>query len=334
MQTFYKNNIKDAMSSSKILLIGVGGIGCEILKYLTKHNPSKLHIVDMDIIELTNLNRQFYFKKQHIGHFKAETAYKILKKESPSLKINFSNKNIFCKEFDINFFKGFNLVIMALDNEEARSYVNKICYKAKVGIFEGGSTGFSGQSYVILPDLSRCYDCVSKPKKKSFAVCTIRTLPSKIEHCLVWGKNVFNNLGGEKGEFNICERFLDMKKKIYEGKILEEKNLEGKINNLEKNVKVKFDVKKNDLEKNKKEKFDKEKNDNKRLAFFILKNIVYDPIFKTKEGNEEKFGKVFLVSLNILKKISNEEKIEETEYIIIIKDLYNLLKKYFGRMKN
>lgn len=57
-----------------ILLIGVGGIGCEVLKVITKYDFKSLHILDLDTIEVSNLNRQFLFRKEHRGHYKAHVA--------------------------------------------------------------------------------------------------------------------------------------------------------------------------------------------------------------------------------------------------------------------
>lgn len=62
------------LKESKILLIGVGGIGCEILKILSKFSFQELHILDLDTIEVSNLNRQFLFKKHHKGQYKAQVA--------------------------------------------------------------------------------------------------------------------------------------------------------------------------------------------------------------------------------------------------------------------
>jgi ubiquitin-like 1-activating enzyme E1 B len=56
------------------LLVGVGGIGCEVLKSLSKLPVKKIVIIDLDVIELTNLNRQFYFGKGHLRQSKSKVA--------------------------------------------------------------------------------------------------------------------------------------------------------------------------------------------------------------------------------------------------------------------
>lgn len=64
-------------------MIGVGGIGCELLKVLTNSGYRKMTILDLDTIEATNLNRQFYFRKEHVGMSKV---YNILKLSSHLLE--------------------------------------------------------------------------------------------------------------------------------------------------------------------------------------------------------------------------------------------------------
>ena len=69
---------KKTISSKKILMVGAGGLGCELSKFFDKMEFKSLHIVDLDVIELSNLNRQFYFRKEHIWEPKAKVLIKIL----------------------------------------------------------------------------------------------------------------------------------------------------------------------------------------------------------------------------------------------------------------
>lgn len=62
------------IKKTKLLIVGVGGIGCEILKVISKMPIGTVHIIDMDTIELSNLNRQFLFKKEHKGMSKSLVA--------------------------------------------------------------------------------------------------------------------------------------------------------------------------------------------------------------------------------------------------------------------
>lgn len=70
----------------------------------------------MDTIEVSNLNRQFYFRKVHVGRSKAEVAAEILSKLNKNLEIQARHSNIMSAEFNIDFYTGFDMVLLALDN--------------------------------------------------------------------------------------------------------------------------------------------------------------------------------------------------------------------------
>ncbi|XP_035220002.1 SUMO-activating enzyme subunit 2-like [Stegodyphus dumicola] len=67
----FEETLKNEIKGSKLLIVGAGGIGCELLKTLVLTGFEDLHVIDLDTIELSNLNRQFLFHKQHIGRPKA-----------------------------------------------------------------------------------------------------------------------------------------------------------------------------------------------------------------------------------------------------------------------
>lgn len=93
------------------------------------------------------------------------------------------------------------MVFNALDNLEARRHVNKMCLAADVPLIESGTTGFNGQVQVIKKGKTACYDCNPKTTPKSFPVCTIRSTPSQLIHCIVWAKSyLVPELFGESEE--------------------------------------------------------------------------------------------------------------------------------------
>jgi ubiquitin-like 1-activating enzyme E1 B len=110
------SSVNNEFKKANILLIGVGGIGCEVLKVICKFPFNELHILDLDTIEVSNLNRQFLFRKEHRGKFKAHTARETLLSQYPDLKIFAHNKDIRSAEYGVKFFKKFDIAIMALDN--------------------------------------------------------------------------------------------------------------------------------------------------------------------------------------------------------------------------
>ena len=205
------------VKDSRVLVVGAGGIGCELLKNLvcagfgsgyTQANLGAgdnqddeslvttlmsrapgIVLVDLDTIDLSNLNRQFLFRKQHIKKPKAIVAKGTASQFNPTVNIDARHGDIFDSEYDVDFFQGFDLVFNALDNLKARQHVNRMCMAANVPLIESGTTGFNGQVQAIQKGVTECYDCNPKPVQKSFPICTIRSTPSQPIHCIVWAKS-------------------------------------------------------------------------------------------------------------------------------------------------
>ncbi|GME32472.1 hypothetical protein GTA08_BOTSDO05022 [Neofusicoccum parvum] len=177
------------IKESRVLMVGAGGIGCELLKNLVLTGFGNIHIVDLDTIDLSNLNRQFLFRHEHIKKSKALVAKESAGKFNPHVNIEAHHANIKDPEFNVDWFKSFRLVFNALDNLDARRHVNKMCLAADVPLVESGTTGFNGQVQVIKKGKTECYDCNVKETPKSFPVCTIRSTPSQPIHCIVWAKS-------------------------------------------------------------------------------------------------------------------------------------------------
>ncbi|KAL8857504.1 MAG: hypothetical protein Q9178_005999 [Gyalolechia marmorata] len=189
------------IKQSRVLMVGAGGIGCELLKNLVLTGFGEIHIVDLDTIDLSNLNRQFLFRHEHIKKSKALVAKESASKFNPHVKLEAHHANIKDPEFNFDWFASFELVFNALDNIDARRHVNKMCLAANVPLIESGTTGFNGQVQVIIKGKSECYDCNTKETPKTFPVCTIRSTPSQPIHCIVWAKSyLFTEVFGTSEE--------------------------------------------------------------------------------------------------------------------------------------
>ncbi|QSL64257.1 hypothetical protein MERGE_000413 [Pneumocystis wakefieldiae] len=172
-------------SSSKVLLVGAGGIGCELLKGLLLSGFGEIHIIDLDTIDLSNLNRQFLFEKKHIKKPKSLVAKENAQKFNPKAILKAYHSDIKDPKFNIFWFQEFTLVFNALDNLDARRHVNKMCLIAGVPLIESGTMGFRGQ----VQGKTECYDCNPKEMPKTYPICTIRMTPTLPIHCTVWAKN-------------------------------------------------------------------------------------------------------------------------------------------------
>ncbi|KAG8229105.1 hypothetical protein J437_LFUL009574 [Ladona fulva] len=194
----YGNDLSKSVEDSKVLVVGAGGIGCELLKNLVLSGFKNIEIIDLDTIDVSNLNRQFLFQKAHVGKSKSSVARESALQFNPNANIKSYHDSVMSATYNVNFFKQFALVMNALDNRAARNHVNRMCLAADVPLIESGTAGFSGQVEVIKKGLTECYECVTKPNQKTYPSCTIRNTPSEPIHCIVWGKHLFNQLFGEE----------------------------------------------------------------------------------------------------------------------------------------
>lgn len=185
------------LETSKVLVVGAGGIGCELLKTLVLSGFNDIEVIDLDTIDVSNLNRQFLFQKQHVGKSKAKVARESAIEFNPKANIKAYHDSITNPDYDVNFFRQFSVVLNALDNRAARNHVNRMCLAADVPLVESGTAGYLGQVTVIKKGQTECYECQPKPHQKTYPGCTIRNTPSEPIHCIVWAKHLFNQLFGE-----------------------------------------------------------------------------------------------------------------------------------------
>lgn len=101
-------------------------------------------------------------------------------------------------------------MINALDNDEARNFVNSMCFNLNVPLVEAGTNGYEATCVAIKKGLTQCYQCADRIKEKSFPVCTIRQRPEKLIHCIVWAKALFEGVYGSKdGASQIFEDIIE-----------------------------------------------------------------------------------------------------------------------------
>lgn len=184
----------DFLRSAKILVIGAGGLGCEILKNLALSGFTDIHVIDMDTIDVSNLNRQFLFRIDDIGNSKAETAAKFIMRRVKGTTVTPYFGKI--QDKDDEYYFQFNIVICGLDNIEARRWMNATLVnlvsednpQSLKPLIDGGTEGFKGQSRVILPTISSCYECSLDMlgKATTYPICTIANTPRLPEHCIEW----------------------------------------------------------------------------------------------------------------------------------------------------
>jgi len=191
------------VQNARLFVVGAGGIGCELLKNLVLSGFRDIEVIDLDTIDVSNLNRQFLFRRHHVDRPKAEVAAEAVKAFRPDVKIVVHHGNIKEAKYGVDFISKFDAVINALDNLEARRHVNRLCLAAEKPLLEAGSTGYLGQVTVIKKGETECFECQAKPTQKVYPYCTIRSTPEKPVHCLVWAKNLFDLCFGPTDDSNL-----------------------------------------------------------------------------------------------------------------------------------
>ncbi|KAF2498362.1 NEDD8-activating enzyme E1 catalytic subunit [Lophium mytilinum] len=179
---------------SRAKIFGAGGLGCEILKNLALSGFKDIHVIDMDTIDVSNLNRQFLFRHADVGKYKADVAARFVEKRVKGVKITPYCGKI--QDKDDDYYMQFAMVVCGLDSIEARRWINATL----VGLFneedpdslkpliDGGTEGFKGQARVVFPTMTSCIECQLDMHAPRAAVplCTLATIPRQPQHCIEW----------------------------------------------------------------------------------------------------------------------------------------------------
>lgn len=146
------------LSRAKVLVIGAGALGNEVIKNLALLGIGHAAIADMDRVELSNLSRSALFRESDEGKFKAECAARAAKNIFPAMHATPLVGNILA-DLGLGWFRWADCVIGALDNREARVFVNSACARVGRPWIDGGIEVLHGVARGFAPPKTACYEC-------------------------------------------------------------------------------------------------------------------------------------------------------------------------------
>jgi adenylyltransferase/sulfurtransferase len=146
------------IENCRLLVVGAGALGNEILKNAALLGFRQVVVVDLDQIEESNLSRTVLFRESNIGLFKAEAAAAAYTSLAGNAQVSPLVANI-VNECGLGLFEWSDLVIAGLDNREARLWINRCAWKVNRPWIDGAIEGINGVVRVFLPGVPPCYEC-------------------------------------------------------------------------------------------------------------------------------------------------------------------------------
>ncbi|CAI5500551.1 unnamed protein product [Closterium sp. Naga37s-1] len=222
----FGRTLQARMHASSAFVVGAGALGCELLKNLALmgvccsppgekppagagdggassgesvplSGKGYLTVTDDDTIEKSNLSRQFLFRDWNIGHAKSSAAAVAARVINPALRVNALQNRVGPQTedvFDDTFWEHLDVVINALDNVNARLYVDSRCLYFSKPLLESGTLGAKCNTQMVVPHETENYGASRDPPERQAPMCTVHSFPHNITHCLTWARSEFEGL--------------------------------------------------------------------------------------------------------------------------------------------
>ena len=182
---------QDKIKKAKVLIIGIGGLGCPLLTYLASSGINNIGIVDHDKVELGNLNRQILFNTSDLGKYKVVQAKSKVIKIYKKNKIKKFKKKISTKNIN-SILKDYSIICDGTDNFETRYLINDYCKSKKKILISGAISKFDGHLFKF--DFKKKIPCFR---------CFMPELPIRESNCETEG--IFSPVAGILGSLQANE---------------------------------------------------------------------------------------------------------------------------------
>lgn len=205
----YGREFQQKLGRLQWLVVGAGGIGCEVLKNLVLMGvgcsfDGSITVTDMDYVSKPNLIDQLLYHIDDVGRPKTPTAGRALRKINPQAQIHALQEKFDSETeevFDSSFFNSISGVFSAVDTASSRLYIDMRCVTYGRPMIDGGKHGSKGSVQVFLPFQSEMYASTRDPPEfKESPICTVRNFPYSADHTLQWAVETFESLFKQRPE--------------------------------------------------------------------------------------------------------------------------------------
>ncbi|XP_049539209.1 ubiquitin-like modifier-activating enzyme 1 [Anopheles darlingi] len=204
----FGRKFQEVLGGLKYFIVGAGAIGCELLKNfamigVASRGDGEIIVTDMDLIEKSNLNRQFLFRPHDVQQPKSRVAAQAVKRMNGEIRVTAHENRVGPETerfYDDTFFNRLDGVANALDNIDARIYMDRRCVYYRKPLLESGTLGTLGNIQVVVPFLTESYSSSQDPPEKTIPICTLKNFPNAIEHTLQWARDTFEGIFKQAAE--------------------------------------------------------------------------------------------------------------------------------------
>ena len=161
---------QEKIRNGKVLVVGAGGLGAPVALYLAAAGVGTIGIVDGDVVDLSNLQRQVIHFTGDVGHPKVESARDKMLAINPNIKVN-TIREFLMSDNALDIIKDYDFIVDGTDNFPVKFLINDACVMAGKPFSHGGILRFEGQTFTHLPGTA-CYRCLFKSPPPANAVPT------------------------------------------------------------------------------------------------------------------------------------------------------------------
>jgi len=153
-------------------VIGCGGLGTNAAVHLVGMGIGRLILVDGDVVNKGNLNRQFLYTPDDVGRYKAKVLEKRLESYNPEIEIT-SITDFIYNSTDLNCCRSCDIVLLCVDNAQARKMVQQFCDEASIPLVNGGVDNTYGTVYLYIPGVTPCLSCAGQLSENNVSITGI-----------------------------------------------------------------------------------------------------------------------------------------------------------------